>query len=83
MHLYMEKKESRMSQIAHIEHHFTGSEFVRDIVMMVPFALAAGPSGIANSTAIVITGGLAEISASSIAMGLGVSPRPRLLAWLG
>ena len=89
MHLYMEKKESRMPQKAHIEHHFTGSEFVRDIVigmsdgLMVPFALAAGVSGIANSTAIVITGGLAEISASSIAMGLGVSPRPRLLAWLG
>ena len=39
--------------------------------LTVPFALAAGLSGIANSTAIVITGGLAEISAGSIAMGLG------------
>jgi VIT1/CCC1 family predicted Fe2+/Mn2+ transporter len=66
-----------MPQTAHVEHHFTGSEFVRDIVigmsdgLTVPFALAAGLSGIANSNAIVITGGLAEIAAGSIAMGLG------------
>jgi len=66
-----------MPQVPHIEHHFTGSEFVRDVVigmsdgLTVPFALAAGLSGIANSTAIVITGGLAEIAAGSIAMGLG------------
>jgi VIT1/CCC1 family predicted Fe2+/Mn2+ transporter len=39
--------------------------------LTVPFALAAGLSGIANSTAIVITGGLAEIAAGSISMGLG------------
>ena len=66
-----------MPQTRHVEHHFTGSELVRDIVigmsdgLTVPFALAAGLSGIANSTAIVITGGLAEIAAGSIAMGLG------------
>jgi vacuolar iron transporter family protein len=66
-----------MPQTPHIERHFTGSEIVRDIVigmsdgLTVPFALAAGLSGIANSTAIVITGGLAEIAAGSIAMGLG------------
>jgi VIT1/CCC1 family predicted Fe2+/Mn2+ transporter len=66
-----------MPQTLHIEHHFTGSEIVRDIVigmsdgLTVPFALAAGLSGIANSTTIVITGGLAEIAAGSIAMGLG------------
>jgi VIT1/CCC1 family predicted Fe2+/Mn2+ transporter len=66
-----------MPQVPHIEQHFTGSEFVRDVVigmsdgLTVPFALAAGLSGIANSTAIVITGGLAEIAAGSIAMGLG------------
>jgi VIT1/CCC1 family predicted Fe2+/Mn2+ transporter len=59
------------------EHHFTGSALVRDIVigmsdgLTVPFALAAGLSSIANSTTIVITGGLAEIAAGSIAMGLG------------
>ena len=66
-----------MPQAPHIEHHFTGSELLRDIVigmsdgLTVPFALAAGLSSIANSTAIVITGGLAEIAAGSIAMGLG------------
>jgi len=66
-----------MPQTPHIEKHFTGSETVRDIVigmsdgLTVPFALAAGLSGIANSTSIVITGGLAEIAAGSIAMGLG------------
>ncbi len=66
-----------MPQTKHVEHHFTGSERVRDIVigmsdgLTVPFALAAGLSGIANSTAIVISGGLAEIAAGSIAMGLG------------
>jgi len=66
-----------MPQTPHIEKHFTGSEMVRDIVigmsdgLTVPFALAAGLSGIAHSTAIVITGGLAEIAAGAIAMGLG------------
>ena len=40
--------------------------------LTVPFALAAGLSGIAaSSTAIIITGGLAEIAAGSISMGLG------------
>ncbi len=66
-----------MPQTPHIEQHFIGSAVVRDVVigmsdgLTVPFALAAGLSGIANSTAIVITGGLAEIAAGSIAMGLG------------
>src|SRR5512133_3778445 len=66
-----------MPQTPHAEQHFTGSERVRDVVigmsdgLTVPFALAAGLSGIANSTAIVITGGLAELAAGSIAMGLG------------
>lgn len=66
-----------MPQSSHIEKHFTGSAVIRDIVigmsdgLTVPFALAAGLSGIANSTAIVITGGLAEIAAGSISMGLG------------
>ena len=66
-----------MPQTPHVEKHFKGSEVVRDIVigmsdgLTVPFALAAGLSGIVNSTAIVITGGLAEIAAGSIAMGLG------------
>jgi vacuolar iron transporter family protein len=66
-----------MPQTPHIEKHFTGSEVVRDVVigmsdgLTVPFALAAGLSGFATSSAIVIAGGLAEIAAGSIAMGLG------------
>jgi VIT1/CCC1 family predicted Fe2+/Mn2+ transporter len=67
-----------MPQTKHIEKHFTSSEVVRDIVigmsdgLTVPFALAAGLTGIATATsAIVITAGLAEVAAGSIAMGLG------------
>ena len=66
-----------MPQTPHIEHHFTAGETVRDIVigmsdgLTVPFALAAGLSGAVSSTAIIITAGLAEIAAGSIAMGLG------------
>lgn len=61
----------------HIERHFTAGEVVRDIVigmsdgLTVPFALAAGLSGAVSSTAIIVTAGLAEISAGAIAMGLG------------
>lgn len=61
----------------HAEHHFTGSARVRDLVigmsdgLTVPFALAAGLSGAAVATRIVVTAGLAEIAAGSIAMGLG------------
>jgi vacuolar iron transporter family protein len=61
----------------HVERHFTSGETVRDIVigmsdgLTVPLALAAGLSGAVQSTSIVITAGLAEIAAGSIAMGLG------------
>ncbi|QVL30374.1 VIT1/CCC1 transporter family protein [Telmatocola sphagniphila] len=61
----------------HIEKHFTASEMVRDIVigmadgLTVPFALAAGLSGAVEATQIIITAGLAEVAAGSIAMGLG------------
>lgn len=60
-----------------MEEHFQSSEKVRDFVigmsdgLTVPFALAAGLSGAINETSIVITAGLAEIAAGSIAMGLG------------
>jgi vacuolar iron transporter family protein len=63
--------------IPHIERHFRSTEMVRDIVigmsdgLTVPFALAAGLSGAVASTSIVVTAGLAEIAAGSIAMGLG------------
>lgn len=39
--------------------------------LTVPFALAAGLSGAVDSTGIIITAGLAEVAAGSIAMGLG------------
>jgi VIT1/CCC1 family predicted Fe2+/Mn2+ transporter len=70
-------KENVMPQTPHIERHFTAGETVRDIVigmsdgLTVPFALAAGLSGAVSSTTIIITAGLAEIAAGSIAMGLG------------
>ena len=65
-----------MPQTPHLERHFTASDTVRDIVigmsdgLTVPFALAAGLSAFASS-GIVVTAGLAEIAAGSIAMGLG------------
>ena len=39
--------------------------------LTVPFALAAGLSGAIETTSIIVTAGLAEIAAGSIAMGLG------------
>ena len=66
-----------MPQTPHVERHFTAGETVRDIVigmsdgLTVPFALAAGLSGAVSSTRIVVTAGLAEVAAGSIAMGLG------------
>lgn len=59
------------------EKHFQSSAKVRDFVigmsdgLTVPFALAAGLSGAVADTGIIITAGLAEIAAGSIAMGLG------------
>ena len=50
---------------------------VRDVVigmsdgLTVPFALAAGLSGAAGTSHLIVTAGLAEIAAGSIAMGLG------------
>jgi vacuolar iron transporter family protein len=66
-----------MPQTPHVEKHFTASESVRDIVigmsdgLTVPFALAAGLSGAVASSSIIVTAGLAEVSAGAIAMGLG------------
>lgn len=66
-----------MAEHIHEEKHFTDSLIVRDIVigmadgLTVPFALAAGLSGAVDSTAIILTAGVAEIAAGSVAMGLG------------
>jgi len=72
---------SGLAPSQHNEHHFQSSDTVRDIVigladgLTVPFALAAGLAGavttVANPGHIVVTAGLAEIAAGSIAMGLG------------
>lgn len=61
----------------HSETHFTSTQVVRDIVigmsdgLTVPFALAAGLSAAVDSSAIIVTAGLAEVAAGAIAMGLG------------
>lgn len=61
----------------HPEKHLKSSEFITDVVigmsdgLTVPFALAAGLSGAVHDNAIIITAGIAEIVAGSIAMGLG------------
>ena len=61
----------------HQEHHFMQSERVRDVVigmadgLTVPFALAAGIAGTSIPMDIIVTAGMAEIAAGSIAMGLG------------
>src|SRR5215510_1339468 len=66
-----------MPTTPHVEHHFTAGLVVRDSVigladgLTVPFALAAGLTGAIDSPALVVTAGLAEIAAGSIAMGLG------------
>jgi vacuolar iron transporter family protein len=66
-----------MPTTPHVERHFTSSAAVRDVVigmadgLTVPFALAAGLSGAVSQAGIIVTAGLAEIAAGSIAMGLG------------
>lgn len=66
-----------MPATPHTERHFQSGPMIRDLVigmsdgLTVPFALAAGLSGAVASTHIVVTAGLAEIAAGSIAMGLG------------
>ena len=60
----------------HKEHHKGHSQLIRDSIIgfsdgiTVPFALTAGLSSLGN-TKIVILGGLAELFAGSISMGLG------------
>ena len=62
----------------HAEKHFMATPTIRDVVigmsdgLTVPFALAAGLTGVAGATsALVVTAGFAEVAAGSIAMGLG------------
>jgi vacuolar iron transporter family protein len=62
----------------HHEQHINSSRSIQDIVigmadgLTVPFALSAGLSGVAAiSSHVIVTAGIAEIVAGSIAMGLG------------
>ncbi|MGM5470114.1 VIT1/CCC1 transporter family protein [Flavobacteriaceae bacterium LMO-SS05] len=61
----------------HKEEHLKNSDFITDSVigladgLTVPFALAAGLSAAVSTNDIIITAGVAEIVAGSIAMGLG------------
>ena len=61
----------------HPEVHAAQADAVRDVILgmsdglTTPFALAAGLAGAATSSILVIIGGLAEIAAGSISMGLG------------
>jgi|SRR6185312_3314858 len=61
----------------HEEEHLQSSDLIRDVVigmsdgLTVPFALAAGLTGAATSSSIIVIAGIAEIVAGSIAMGLG------------
>ncbi|HEY0006319.1 MAG TPA: VIT1/CCC1 transporter family protein [Pyrinomonadaceae bacterium] len=77
MAAYLTGRAGPVPQTPHTERHFTASEVVRDVVigmsdgLTVPFALAAGLTGAVSASNIIITAGLAEIAAGSIAMGLG------------
>lgn len=61
----------------HKEEHFRAPETVRDVIigmsdgLTVPFAIAAGLSGAHLGTNVIVLGGLAEMVAGSISMGLG------------
>ncbi len=74
---YICAKHPVMSHTHHEEDHLKSSAFISDIVigmadgLTVPFALAAGLSGAVHSNDVIITAGIAEIVAGSIAMGLG------------
>ena len=66
-----------VNEPTHKETHLKSSVYITDIVigmsdgLTVPFALAAGLSGTVQSNVVIITAGIAEIVAGSIAMGLG------------
>ena len=61
-----------MTQTRHLEKHFTSTEVVRDIVigmsdgLTVPFALAAGLTGVIAASYIIITAGLSEREAATL-----------------
>ncbi|MBV9387557.1 MAG: VIT1/CCC1 transporter family protein [Chroococcidiopsidaceae cyanobacterium CP_BM_ER_R8_30] len=66
-----------MNRKGHRENHIISAETVRDIILgmsdglTVPFALAAGLAGAISQSSVVVAGGLSEIAAGAISMGLG------------
>lgn len=66
----------KVADRSHTENHTGHGEFVRDAIigfadgLTVPFALTAGLSSLGSSK-LVIIGGLAELFAGAISMGLG------------
>jgi len=72
-----QQSSQKDTYLHHEEKHLKSSDVLTDIVigmsdgLTVPFALAAGLSGAVSSTSIIVIAGIAEISAGSIAMGLG------------
>jgi VIT1/CCC1 family predicted Fe2+/Mn2+ transporter len=60
-----------------LDRHVTITDTARDIVsgmsdgLTVPFALAAGLSGAIDTSHVILTAGLIQMAAGSIAMGLG------------
>lgn len=71
-----------MPQTPHIEKHFTSTEVVRDIVigmsdgLTVPFALAAGLTGVIAASHVIITAGLAEVAEVFQSYGLTATGSP-------
>jgi VIT1/CCC1 family predicted Fe2+/Mn2+ transporter len=67
----------RMRPLRHSERHFASTDAIRDIILgmsdglTVPFALAAGLAAAFSNNMAVVIGGLAEIIAGAISMGLG------------
>ncbi|MDI3299183.1 MAG: VIT1/CCC1 transporter family protein [Bacillota bacterium] len=68
---------SKPAEQEHLEQHFTGGAWIRDVILgmsdglTVPFALAAGISGAVAQNFLVVIAGFAELAAGAISMGLG------------
>jgi VIT1/CCC1 family predicted Fe2+/Mn2+ transporter len=69
--------DQNIEDLPHEERHFMASDVVADVVLgmadglTVPFAIAAGLSGAHVASTIVVIGGLSEIAAGAISMGVG------------
>lgn len=69
-------KQTSHHASAHAEHHSSHGDFLRDAIigfsdgLTVPFALCAALSTL-DSSKVVISGGLAELFAGSLSMGIG------------